>query len=395
MSPEPVSVTSPAGRSALQTKTTPITTRLLCLDALRGFDMFWIMGGDWVLRSLNKIHDDSFTRMLQRQMEHAANEEAVINAKAGPVDWTGFHFYDLIFPLFIFMAGMSIVFSVPKIIEQRGRGAAVQRIITRSVLLFFCGVLYMAWGWGGLWFAGVLQRIASAYLFAALLFCFFKPRALVRICVVCLVGYWALLRFVPMPGAEHASFEHGKNLAWWIDQHYLPGNKFEGTILSTIPAAANCLLGVFAALFITSNKIENRRKPMWLIGAGLLSLALGFAWAQFFPIVKMLWTSTYVLVACGYSAILLGIFYQVIELWQIRKWAMPFVWIGSNAITIYLVSAAFGFRKLANRFVGGEVTQFFNTHFSNSGEVLRSIVALILMLCVVRFLYQRKIFIRL
>jgi predicted acyltransferase len=109
----------------------------------------------------------------------------------------------------------------------------------------------------------------------------------------------------------------------------------------------------------------------------------------------MLWTSTYVLVACGYSAILLGVFYQVIEIWKFQKWAMPFVWIGSNAITIYLVSAVFGFRKLANRFVGGEVQQFFNTHLSNSGDFVRALVALVLMFCVVRFLYRRKIFIRL
>jgi predicted acyltransferase len=198
-----------------------------------------------------------------------------------------------------------------------------------------------------------------------------------------------------MPGAQHPSFEHGLNLAYWIDQHYLPGNKFEGTILSTISAVANCLFGAFAGQLVLNSKVKDTRKPIWLIGAGLVSLTIGFAWAQSFPIIKMLWTSTYVLVACGYSAILLGVFYQVIEIWKFQKWAMPFVWIGSNAITIYLVSAVFGFRKLANRFVGGEVQQFFNTHLSNSGDFVRALVALVLMFCVVRFLYRRKIFIRL
>ncbi|MGZ4965533.1 MAG: DUF5009 domain-containing protein, partial [Limisphaerales bacterium] len=120
-----------------------------------------------------------------------------------------------------------------------------------------------------------------------------------------------------------------------------------------------------------------------------------YSWGQFFPIIKMLWTSTYVFVACGYSAILLGVFYQVIEIWKIQKWAISFVWIGSNAITIYLVSAAFGFRKLAGRFVGGEVQQFFDTHLSHSGDFIRAAMALILMFCVVGFLYRRKIFIRL
>ena len=293
------------------------------------------------------------------------------------------------------MVGVSIAFSVPKMLEERGKAATVRRIILRSFLLVFFGVLYMAWGWGGFWLAGVLQRIGSAYLFAALLFCFFRTRALVVISAACLIGYWALLRFVAMPGAEHPSFDHGLNFAYWIDQHFLPGNKFEGTILSTISAVANCLFGAFAGLLILNTKVEDRRKPVLLIGAGIVSLVIGFAWAQYFPIIKMLWTSTYVLVACGYSAILLGVFYQVIEIWKFQRWAMPFVWIGSNAITIYLVSAAFGFRKLAGRFVGGEVQTFFNTHLSNSGDFVRAVVALVLMFCVVRFLYKRKIFIRL
>jgi predicted acyltransferase len=382
----------------IATSPSPVVTprsRLLSLDALRGFDMFWIVGGDQLIRSLQKIHDGPFTRALFTQMEHAANEEKVARSSAGPVDWAGFHFYDLIFPLFVFMVGVSIAFSVPKMLEERGKAGTVQRIIIRSFLLVFFGVLYMAWGWGGFWLAGVLQRIGFAYLFAALLFCFFGTKALVRTTVVCLVGYWALLRFVPMPGTDHPSFDHGLNLAYWVDQHFLPGNNFEGTILSTIPAVANCLLGAFAGQLVLHTKVDNARKPILLIGAGLITLAIGFAWAQFFPIIKMLWTSTYVLIACGYSAVLLGVFYQVIEIWKFQKWAMPFVWIGSNAITIYLASAAFGFRKLANRFVGGEIQAYFNAHLSNSGDFLRALVALFLMFCVARFLYRRKIFIRL
>lgn len=391
MSPEPVQA-APITSS----KAAPATrARLLSLDALRGFDMFWIVGGDQLIRSLNKIFDTAFTHTLYDQMEHAADEMKCVAMPPGPVPWTGFHFYDLIFPLFVFMVGISIVLSVPKMLEERGRAATIRRIIARSVLLIFFGVLYMAYGYGGLWFAGVLQRIGSAYLFAALLFCFCRPKALVWISGLCLIGYWALLRFVPMPGADYASFDHGLNLGYWIDQHFLPGNKFEGTILSTIPAVANCLFGVFAGLFITSTKIEPQRKPIYLIGAGLLSLAIGYTWGQFFPIVKMLWTSTYVLVACGYAAILLAVFYQVIEGWKVQKWAMPFVWIGSNAITIYLASAAFGFRKLSARFVGGDVQKYFDAHLSHSGDFLRAAVALALMFCLAHYLYRRKIFIRL
>ncbi|MGZ4964902.1 MAG: heparan-alpha-glucosaminide N-acetyltransferase domain-containing protein, partial [Limisphaerales bacterium] len=261
MSPEPVQ-TIPVANTA--TPVRPARARLLSLDALRGFDMFWIVGGDQLIRSLHKISGNAVTRTLFEQMEHAADEQKVIAAKPGPVEWAGFHFYDLIFPLFVFMVGISIVFSVPRMLEERGRAATIVRIITRSALLVFFGVLYMAWGYGGFWLAGVLQRIGFAYLFAALLFCFFRTKALAIISAACLVGYWALLRFVPMPGVDHPSFEHGLNLAYWIDQHFLPGNKFEGTILSTIPSVANCLFGVFAGLLITDSRIEDTRKPIWL-----------------------------------------------------------------------------------------------------------------------------------
>src|SRR5204862_8365670 len=135
-------------------------SRLMSLDALRGFDMFWIMGGDLLLRSLPKIHDSAFTRGLANQVEHC--------------EWAGFHFYDLIFPLFVFMVGTSIVFSVPRMIQTRGRMAAIRRIVVRSIILFLLGVFYMggvAYGFKNMYFAGVLHRIAVAYFFTALIVC--------------------------------------------------------------------------------------------------------------------------------------------------------------------------------------------------------------------------------
>ncbi len=358
--------------------------RLVSLDALRGFDMFWIVGGDWLVRSLPNIYDCTLTRELKEQMDH--------------YPWAGFHFYDLIFPLFVFMVGISIVYSVPRMVEQKGRGQAVKRIVLRSVVLFLLGILYMGGvrdGFKNIYMAGVLHRIAVSYFFTALIFCFCGRRTMIGICFALLAGYWALLAFVPVPGIGPASFEQGKNLAFYLDQQYLPGQKFEGTLLSTMPAVANGLLGVFAGLFLKSDKVSTKSKPPWLVGVGLVSLLLGFAWGRYFPIIKLLWTSSYVLVACGYSAILLGIFYQVIEIWECRKWAQPFVWIGMNAITIYLISALVGFRKVADRFVGGDVKKYLNVHFFNSGDTVQALVALFLMLCVVRFLYQRKMFLRL
>src|SRR5437764_546521 len=119
--------------------------RLLSVDALRGFDMFWIMGGDYIVRSLPKIHNSALTRRLARQMDHC--------------EWAGFHFYDLIFPMFVFIVGVSLVFSIPRMIERSGRAAAVRRIVIRSVILFLLGIFYMggvANGFKNIYFAGVL-----------------------------------------------------------------------------------------------------------------------------------------------------------------------------------------------------------------------------------------------
>ncbi len=135
--------------------------RLISVDALRGFDMFWIMGGDLMVRSLPKIHDSTFTRALAAQMEHC--------------EWAGFHFYDLIFPLFVFIVGVSIPFSIPRMIATRGLPVTIRRVIVRSVILFLLGIFYMgglAGGFENVYFAGVLHRIAVAYFFTALIFCF-------------------------------------------------------------------------------------------------------------------------------------------------------------------------------------------------------------------------------
>lgn len=360
--------------------------RLTSLDALRGIDMLSILGIDLLFRSLAEASHSSFLKALGAQMHH--------------VPYEGLHYYDLIFPLFIFIIGVSMVFSLNKIIDQEGRGAAVRRVLKRSVILFLLGVFYMGGVSGGfhdVYLAGVLQRIAEAYVFAALIYCFLRhrPWTMFGIAVGLLVGYWALLTFVPVPGIGHASYARGVNLAHYIDAHFLPGASvrdtydFEGSLLNTLGAVANCLLGVFPGLMFLSGKFSERQKVLWLWGGGAVSLALGCLWGLQFPIIKLLWTSSYVLVTCGISAILLGFFYLVIDVWNFRKWAQPLVWVGMNPITIYLVANMVGFPHLAQRLVGGAV--FFGAY----GGVATALVSLGLELWLVQFMYSRKIFLRL
>lgn len=355
--------------------------RLRSLDALRGFDMFWIIGGDYLIRSLPKVHDSWLTQKLAAQMDHC--------------EWAGFRFYDLIFPVFVFIVGAAIPLSLPRLLERAGRPAAIRRIVSRSVILFLLGVFYMggvASGFKNMYFAGVLHRIAVAYFFAALLFCFCKPRTLVAICVGLLVSYWVLMTFVPVPGMGAPDLtQPGKNLAHYLDGLYLPGQKFEGTLLSTLAAVANCLLGIFAGLLLNWDSLRQEQKLLLLLTGGVSLLTLGFAWAQIFPVIKLLWTSSYVLVACGIGAVLLGLFYFLIEIRGWQRWAEPFVWIGTNAITIYLVSSIVNFHRLAGRFVGGDIAR----GLGRFDECIRSLVALGLAFLLVRFLHRRKIFLRL
>ncbi len=362
----------------------PVAQRLLSLDALRGFDMFWIVGAEDLVDGLRKITDSGPIRVLADQLGHKP--------------WAGFHFEDLIFPLFVFIIGVSLVFSLTKTIAQSGRRTAVIRILRRSALLYLLGIFYyggFATPFERIRLLGVLQRLALCYLFASLLFCYLKPKALAGVCAGLLIGYWALMSFVPVPEHGAGNFAEGMNLANYVDKQYLPLRKWNGDhdpegLLSTLPAIANCLLGVFAGLLLKNTTVPDRKKAGYLVAAGMACLAVGWLWHLNFPVIKKIWTSSFVLVASGYSCLLLAAFYQVIDVWKWQKWAMPFVWIGVNSITIYLAANLIDFEKIARRLVGGQL----NGYFGRYGQLLIAIVALALGLWLLRFLYRRKIFLR-
>jgi len=398
----------------------PASQRLVSLDALRGFDMFWILGADALFTALAKVFDLAPLRLIAGQLHHK--------------DWAGFAFYDLIFPLFVFMSGVSLVFALPKIIEQQGRAAAVKRVLFRGALLFAIGLFYaggLQTKWPDIRVLGVLQRIALAYTGAGLLFCFFKPRALAAIGSAILIGYWALLTFVPIrdvvmdraavpaklgvatPTLEQAQqlytsttarvtgvYDPGHNLTNHLDFEYLGGRRYdvyydpEG-LLSTGPAAVSCLLGVFAGLLLRRRDWDEMKKITWLAVAGAAAVALGFLWGLQFPVVKKIWTSSFVLVAGGYSALLLAAFYYAIDVRGWKRWCVPFVWIGMNPITLYLISGIVGYRKLAARLAGGDLAAWFDTTLGAGwGNLGIAVVGLALMLALARFLHARQIFLR-
>jgi predicted acyltransferase len=398
----------------------PSSGRLVALDALRGFDMFWILGADALVQAFSEVNGSAVARFFAGQLDHRA--------------WAGFTFYDLIFPLFVFISGASLVYSLSRQIEQHGRAAAAKRVLVRGTLIFVIGIFYSG-GFTSLWpdmrLLGVLQRIALAYTGAGLMFCFLRPRTLAAVCAGLLVGYWALLTFVPIrdiqlektalatrlgkakptPAEVQAAFdattarvtghyEPGYNLTNHLDFQYLPGRKYDTYYdpegyLSTLPAIATCLLGVFAGRLMRRTDLEGSRKLRTLLIAGVAAVALGWLWHLQFPVAKKLWTSSFVLVAGGYSCLLLGVFYYVVDLRQWRGWCQPFIWIGMNPITLYLASNVIGFRRLALRFAGGDIKAWLDAHAgAGTGQGLLAITGLALMFVLARFLHRRQIFLR-
>ena len=362
----------------------PKPARLMSLDALRGFDMFWIVGADALVVGLKKVSDNRYVQGFAEQLEH--------------VEWAGFHFEDLIFPMFVFIVGVSLVFSVGRTIEKEGRAAATKQILRRALLLYLLGIFYYG-GFGTpferIRLLGVLQRIALCYLFAALIFCHFDWRGWLVACVALLIGYWALMMYAPVPGIGAGHLEPGQNLANWVDKNYLPLRKWNGDydpegLLSTLPAIAGCLLGVFAGALLKSDQRE-WRKVVTLVVAGVACSSLGWLWNAQFPVIKNLWTSSFVLVTAGYSAIFLGVFYLVIDVWKLQKWALPFVWIGMNPITIYMIHNLVDIDQIALRFVGGDLRKLY---LGNYADLAAGLVAMAITLGICRFLYVRKIFLR-
>jgi predicted acyltransferase len=155
------------------------------------------------------------------------------------------------------------------------------------------------------------------------------------------------------------------------------------------------LLGVLAGLLLKDERLTPSKRSLWLIGAGITMVAAGYLWGLQFPIVKSIWTSSFVLVAGGYSAILLGAIHQLADVWGWKAWATIFVWIGVNAITLYFINGVVGFQPFARRFVGGDVAAWLGqTVTPGTGLFVTHVVGLAFAVALAGFLYRRKIFLR-
>jgi len=314
-----------------------------------------------------------------------------IAAQFDHVDWAGFRFYDLIFPLFLFLAGVSFAIAVPRRVARDGRWAATRHLLSRAVILVVLGIIYsggMKNGWDQIRWLGVLQRIGIASAAAGLLSLGLKTRGLIISAATLLIGYF-LLRFIPVPGIGAGNYAEGMNLTNYLDSIWLPGRKYDGNhdpegLLSTLPAIATALLGLLAGKWITG-AASPPRKVVGLIVAGLLMLALGWAWHPFFPVIKKIWSSSFVLVAAGWSAILLGLFYGIVDVLGWRRGLAPFLWVGSNPIALYLCSGFGFFRIISERLATATPPPY---------DWIPAAMTFAVMLATAQWLHRRQIFLK-
>jgi len=362
--------------------------RLYSLDALRGFDMFWIMGGEAIFTGLAALTGWPVLKWWAIQLEH--------------VQWHGFHFYDMIFPLFLFIAGISFPFSIAKrIANNEGRKSIYKHIIFRGLILVALGILYnngLRFNLGGLRYGSVLGRIGLAWMLAAIIFINTKLSWRIVWFWALLIGYWLLLVLFPAHDLGSTDpFSQTGNLASYIDRLVMPGRLYRGNhdpegLFSTIPAISTALLGMFTGTFMMSDYLSGRKlkKVLYLVLAAAGLMIVGKIWDLAFPINKNLWSSSFVCFVGGLSMLLFAVFYLIIDVWNLRKWAFFFVVIGMNPITIYLAERIINFDNASRFFFGGFIELFPETWT----PLLNGIAITAIGWVFLYFLYKKKIFLK-
>ncbi|MGO9325357.1 MAG: acyltransferase family protein [Terracidiphilus sp.] len=278
-------------------------------------------------------------------------------------DWNGFTATDLVFPTFLFVVGVSTVFSIEARLKRGdSRGKLAWHSLRRAVVLFLLGIFvngFPHYHLAHLRFYGVLQRIAGCYLIVSLLYLWDRrvwTKVALLFCV--LVGYWILVRWVPVPGAgvpgrEVSFLDKDQNIVAWLDRQMMPGHLYEDPpahdlrdpegLLSDIPAVGTALLGLLAGLWLSGKRAVRTNMLGLAIGAAAC-LATGYLWSIWFPLNKKMWTSSYVLVAAGWSVLLFALAYWAVEQrgWGKSGWSKRLLWpwlvFGSNAIVAYIIS---------------------------------------------------------
>jgi len=363
------------------------SSRLYSLDALRGFDMFWIIGAEEIFHSLAKITGFPLWVGIAQQLSHP--------------EWNGFHFYDLIFPLFLFLAGVATPYSIGRELENgKTRKQLLLKVIIRGLVLVLLGIVYN----NGLSihgsiddyrFCSVLGRIGLAYMFANIIYLYSRQTAQIIWFATLLIAYWLLLKFNSAPGFTTGDLSMEGNFASYIDRSILPGKLYlkihdpEG-LMSLIPSISTALLGILTGNLLKNSAKTKKEKALYMAITGIIFIIIALIWNQDFPINKNLWSSSFVMLVGGISLILLSLFYYIIDVLGYKKWAFFFKVIGMNSILIY-ISGLFIDWEYANN---GLFTWLFQLTGEPYDAVVKAIFLVLVQWAFLYFLYKKKVFLR-
>ena len=383
----------------MENENNPVTKRLQSLDALRGFDMFWIIGGGALVQIVARCFPYGWLQAFAEQMEH--------------VPWAGFHFEDLIFPLFMFISGVTIPIAILSKLEKgTSKKEVVIKTFKRMIILIFLGFIYngvLRNGFTNARYVSVLAQIGISWFIASLIVIYTQSvKSQLFWLIGILVGYAAIQLLVPVPGIGAGIITPEGSINGYIDRLFLPGRLAYGHngmvasgekgyydalgILSVISATGVTLMGYFAGRILLQKDSGTRNKLGILSAIGTALIILALLIHPFYPVIKNCWTTTFNLLTGGISFLLVALFYLIIDVWGFKKWSFFFQVIGMNSIFIYLI-------------VVGGLVNISATSMSlfgwiakplgeNGGELVIVLGSITLSWFLLYFMYIKKIFIK-
>jgi len=366
---QPQQTAAPAAEPTTQAK------RIVSLDAFRGFTMFWIVGGSALMLGFQELGQNPVINTIVHQLQHS--------------DWQGLRFYDLIWPSFMLMTGVSLPFSYTKRAQTQTHRQITLRVFRRAAVLFLLGSLRESVHLGSPYLielSSALQPIAIAY-FAAFLLVRKSAGFQAAAAGLILVGYALLLAFVPAPGVTAGSYERAANLVVVVDQAVLGRSHAEGwgTVLSTIPTIATTILGLLIGRLLMSNR-STRNKIGILAAVGLGGVALGWAMSPFIPVIMKLWTASYGVLSAGWACLMFLTFYWLIDARR-QRWAFALVVIGMNSVAIYMAGTLVPLKKIVGIFTVGAAAEM-----GSFGALFQAVAVLAVEWLILYWMYRRKIF---
>jgi predicted acyltransferase len=316
--PPPVAIIKPA--------------RLASIDALRGFDMLMIAGGGQFLALLGDKTGLLWVDAVAAQFEHPA--------------WHGFSFYDFIFPLFLFLAGVSLPFSLQAGLARGfSKGTLLRKVAKRMLILIGLGILYKnapldIFDPAHIRYGSVLGRIGLATFISSVLYLNLSANYRFYTACAILIIYYLAFALIPVPGFGAGDFSFEGNLAGWFDRTFMPGRLLQTTydelaLFTQLPAACLAIFGSLAGDVLRQETTsQTKLKKLLLFGAA--GILLGLLWNFAFPINKHLWSSSFILLTAGMAALTLALFYAVIDVAGYQRWSFFFRVIGMNSLVMYL-----------------------------------------------------------